>query len=101
MHYPGHLREAFLDWVEDGCPPTAVVEVEHEPVTMPADTFLYRMMRCSDVLPEYGRELVHAALDDDDDADVWSYAQAARLLLDHQEPARHGVTVERLDPDDR
>jgi hypothetical protein len=34
-HYPGHLREAFVDWLEAGCPPDAVVD----DVTYRAETF--------------------------------------------------------------
>jgi len=32
-HYPGHLREAFCDWLDEGCPPLARVEVNYRPQT--------------------------------------------------------------------
>jgi hypothetical protein len=51
MHYPGHLREAFCDWLDEGCPPLARVEVNYGPQTWAADRLLRRMLRCSDVLP--------------------------------------------------
>ena len=44
MHYPGHLREAFLVWLDEGCPPAASVEVNHEPEVWPAEKLLRRML---------------------------------------------------------
>ncbi len=33
-HYPGHLRAAFTDWIDDGQPDSALVEVDHEPTEL-------------------------------------------------------------------
>jgi len=57
MHYPGHLREAFITWAEDGCPPTVELEVAYEPVRWPPERFLRRMLRCSDIVPQDIRAL--------------------------------------------
>jgi hypothetical protein len=53
MHYPGHLREAFYGWLDEGCPPVATVEVNYEPQTWLAERLLKRMLACSDVMPGY------------------------------------------------
>ena len=50
-HYPGHLRAAFTDWIDDGQPDSALVEVDHEPTSWPARTMLGRMCHCTDVMP--------------------------------------------------
>ena len=58
-HYGGHLRDAFLGWLEDGCPAKATVEVNYQPQTWPAERLLRRMLNCSDVMPGYDyREVV-------------------------------------------
>ena len=51
MHYGTHMRQAFCDWVDEGMPPLAAVEVNYEPVTWPADKLLGRMCHCSDIMP--------------------------------------------------
>jgi hypothetical protein len=51
MHYPGHIREAFLDWIDEGYPPIARVEVNYEEQAWPARRLMRRMLRCSDVMP--------------------------------------------------
>ena len=51
MHYPGHLRDAFYEWLEEGCPPLASVEVNYEPQTWEAERLLRKMLACSDVMP--------------------------------------------------
>ncbi len=74
MHFGGHMRDAFTDWVEAGRPDTAVVEEDHEPREWPARKLLGRMAHCSDVMP---RDLC-------DDLDVRpgrTYASAAQELL--------------------
>jgi hypothetical protein len=59
MHYPGHLREAFCDWLDEGCPPLASVEVNYQPQTWAAERLLRRMLRCSDIMPgDFYREVV-------------------------------------------
>jgi hypothetical protein len=58
-HYPGHLREAFCDWLEEGCPPLARVEVNYRPQTWPAERLLRRMLNCSDIVPgDFYQEVV-------------------------------------------
>jgi hypothetical protein len=51
MHYAGHLREAFLDWVDAGFPAHARVEVNYEQHTWPAVHLLRYMSGCSDIVP--------------------------------------------------
>jgi hypothetical protein len=73
-HYGGHLREAFCDWVDAGCPADAVLEVHYEETVWPAERFLKLMQRCSDVLPrDYADEL-----------DAGTYGAASRKLLREQ-----------------
>jgi hypothetical protein len=50
-HYPGHLREAFYNWLEQGRPPYAVVEVDYEPTSWTARQLLGRMAHCTDIMP--------------------------------------------------
>ena len=52
-HYPGHLREAFTVWVEDGMPDTAAVEVNYEEECWPSERLLGLMWHCSDIMPGY------------------------------------------------
>jgi hypothetical protein len=42
MHFPGHLRQALCDWIEQGAPDVATVEVDYEPVQGPAERLLGR-----------------------------------------------------------
>ncbi len=83
MHYPTHLREAFIDWLDEGCPPLARVEVGYRPQTWPADRLLKRMLRCSDVMPgDFYREVVERfGLER---SRRQTYASVARVLLDRQ-----------------
>ena len=53
MHYPGHKRDRFCEWVEDGFPAVAVVEVNYEERRIPAEEMLRQMLRCSDILPDF------------------------------------------------
>jgi hypothetical protein len=53
MHYPGHLRDAFVQWLDEGRPDTATVEVDYEPRQWAAERLLGRMVHCTDVLPGY------------------------------------------------
>lgn len=81
MHYPGHLREAFCEWLDEGCPPLAKVEVRYVPETWPAERLLRRMLNCSDivsgcfyedVVERYGLERSRKQ----------TYGSLARVLLD-------------------
>jgi hypothetical protein len=59
MHYPGHLREAFCDWLDEGCRPLAAVEVNYEQETWTAERLLGRMLACRDIMPgDYYRDAV-------------------------------------------
>jgi hypothetical protein len=81
MHYPGHLREAFGDWLDEGCPPLAKVEVGYVPQTWPAEKLLRRMLNCSDIMPgEFYREVVERF--DLDRSRRQTYGSVARVLLD-------------------
>lgn len=50
-HYPGHLREAFYNWLDQGQPPYAMVEVRYEPTNWTPEALLGRMHHCTDVMP--------------------------------------------------
>jgi hypothetical protein len=77
MHYPEHLRETFLAWIDGGYPPTARVEVDYREQEWPAERLLKRMLRCSDVVPTPYRQ----QLCDDLELELGSYAAVARALL--------------------
>jgi len=81
MHYPGHLRDSFLEWLNEDCPPLARVEVDHTFVTWPAERLLQRMLRCSDVMPGsvYGDTVERLGLDR---SRRQTYGSIARVLLD-------------------
>ena len=51
MHYPGHIREAFEEWVEAGMPPIAALEVQYEPRQVPASRLLGMLWHCTDIMP--------------------------------------------------
>ncbi len=89
MHYGTHLRQAFCDWVDEGLPAIATVEVNYEPTSMDWDQFMRRMERCSDVLPgetwSQLREEYGDTWDEDGDGPKASYGSVARWLrLSHQ-----------------
>ena len=73
MHYPGHLREAFTLWVEDGMPETATVEVKYEEEQWSAERLLGKFWHCSDTMPGPLCQLL-------DLEQGSSYAQAAQGL---------------------
>ena len=74
MHFPGHMRQAFVDWVEAGQPDVAQVEVDYVPRPWPAEKLLGRLCHCSDVMP--------SDLCGDLDMRLGSsYARAAQSLL--------------------
>jgi hypothetical protein len=50
-HFPGHLRDAFAGWVDEGMPAEAVVEVNYERVDWPPDRLLGQMSHCTDIMP--------------------------------------------------
>jgi hypothetical protein len=82
MHYGGHLREAFCDWIANDCPADAELEVDYELVTWPAERFLRQMVRCSDILPGSVREDVEAMFPRIAESRVaGTYGSVARWLL--------------------
>jgi hypothetical protein len=71
-HAPGHLREAFVEWVEGGADPTGVsVEVGYVEQVRPVRWIVGQLWNCTDVLPWY-------ACDGLDIPRGSSYAQAVR-----------------------
>lgn len=88
MHYGGHLRDAFLEWLEDGCPPTATVEVKYEPKTWEAERLLRRMLECSDVMPGYAYHEVVEQYGLEHTRQT--YGPVARALLDRANAAVSG-----------
>jgi hypothetical protein len=74
MHFGGHLREAFGDWVDDGMPDNAAVELNYELVSLTAEKLLGRFVHCSDIMPgDLCSQL--------DMRPGTTYAQAAQRLL--------------------
>ena len=51
MHYQLQRRKRFARWVDDGCPTTAVIDINEETRQVPAVLMLRRMRRCTDTLP--------------------------------------------------
>lgn len=51
MHYGTHMRNAFYNWLDEGCPPAASVEVHYQPQVWPAERLLRKMLNCSDIIP--------------------------------------------------
>lgn len=74
-HFPGHLRDAFIDWVQsDGMPEVARVEVDYEDAAWPARKLLGVFCHCTDAMPsELCRDL--------DIEPGSTYARAAQRLL--------------------
>jgi hypothetical protein len=56
MHYPGHIREAFTDWIYDGRPDMAIIEVDYEERQFPAEHLLLQLWRCTDIMPGHACE---------------------------------------------
>jgi hypothetical protein len=76
-HYPGHLRGAFCDWIDEGMPNVATVEVNYEEQQWPAERLLGKMWNCSDIMP--------SGLCSELDMELGStYAMAARGLLEQR-----------------
>lgn len=95
-HYGTHLREAFCDWLDEGRPPLAQVEVNYEPQTWEAERLLRRMLNCSDVLPGSVYHDVAAELDADP-APKQTYGAVARALLDQK--TKRTIRVVRVSSD--
>ncbi len=74
MHHPGHIRDAFVEWVEAGLPAAATVERNYEPQQVPAARLLGMLWQCTDIMPGW----VCGELDLPPGC---TYAQAAQGLL--------------------
>jgi hypothetical protein len=75
MRAPGHLREAFVEWVDDGARPGVLVgEDNFREGPQPVRWLLGRLWNCSDIMP---RDEC-AELDMDQGS---TYGQAAQALL--------------------
>ena len=55
-HFSGHLREAFIDWINAGCPPIVFLD-DGEQYSWDHD-FLDLMTDCGDVVPGVYCEMV-------------------------------------------
>jgi hypothetical protein len=94
-HYPSHKRDAFLalvdTWIGEGhYPDLATLEVDYEPVRVPAIDFLEDFVGCTDVLPaEHQEKIVEiteragARFEKDEPL---TYARAAQVLLMYMPP---------------
>jgi hypothetical protein len=83
-HYPTHQRQAFLEWLEAGCPDETTVEEHYEPHTISADELLRLFLHpgCSDVMPGWTCEQVAGLLGDGGrDVHGMTYMIAASAML--------------------
>lgn len=98
MHYPGHLRDRFCQWVTEGMPETATVEIDYEVSEEPAHDFAFRFLGCTDLMPRIERERVAELLDlvagEDEYGESWdgTYHAAAQAWLQRE----GSVTSEEL-----
>ncbi|MBI4269061.1 MAG: hypothetical protein HY615_01905 [Candidatus Rokubacteria bacterium] len=74
-HAPGHLRDAFYAWIEDGAE-AETVTVGYDDVEKPAAWLLGALWNCTDVVPGDVRQKVEGIVD----ARVGSVASAVRHL---------------------
>jgi hypothetical protein len=90
MHYPSHLRDRFCQWVTEGMPETATVEIDYEVMEEPAHDFAFRFLGCTDLMPRIEREHVADQLDlvagEDEYGDSWdgTYHAAALAWLQRE-----------------
>ena len=84
-HYPGHVRDAFLAWIEDGYPETATIEKNYEPHDIPADELLRLLLNCTDIMPSYActdvAESINYVSRGTGNPQGMTYSQAANTLL--------------------
>lgn len=95
-HAPGHLRDAFLAWLEESMelpaeaplPPT--VEINEEP--RPISWLFGQLWNCSDVLPSQARDSVNDILESENAPafDRQTYAAAVRALKPIVSPEEEG-----------
>ena len=77
-HAPGHLREAFLDWLDawSSCD-SSVPRVEIGERTLPPEWLFGRLWNCTDQLSSISRNILASCGIEN----VWTYSQAARALM--------------------
>jgi hypothetical protein len=73
VHKPGHIRQAFEDWIFAGRPEVATVEVRFEPRQVPARQLLGMLWQFTDIMPG----VLCSKLDTEPDT---TYAAAAQAL---------------------
>ena len=74
-HAPGHLRDAFHDWVEAGTPTEFNIELNGGDATVTARWIRGQLWNCSDTMPS-------SLCADLEIPAGSSYAQAVRSLID-------------------
>jgi hypothetical protein len=87
MHYPGHVREAFvraidafIEWHPDKPEPIIELERQYVPYPIPFSALCRKLWRCSDILPGMAvKELLYAGLE----MRSRTYAAAAQAMLAH------------------
>jgi hypothetical protein len=78
MHYPDHLREAFLAWIGEGYPPTARVEVDYREQKWPAEPTLWEAVgHALELWALTKLNLNHGRLDGRDPMTTWPRAAPA------------------------
>ena len=83
-HFPTHVRNAFLEWIDGGFPEATTVEERYIPRRISADELLRWFMlptMCSDVMPGHACDQVAAGLDYFGDARGMTYGLAASALF--------------------
>lgn len=83
-HYQKHLRDAFLDWLGNGCPDVTTIEDNYEPHAIMADDLLRRFVLpdgCTDIMPRWACEQIAGLTGTDRDVRGMTYAIAAGALL--------------------
>jgi hypothetical protein len=88
-HHLTHRHEAFLAWLDEGCPQLARVEVEYRQQTVTAEELLVSMLSCGDVMPDIEYNTVVAELELDPRAHTY-VAVARALLLDPRRKSSFG-----------
>jgi hypothetical protein len=84
-----HRHEAFLAWLDEGCPPLARVEVGYRDQTVTAEELLVSMLSSNDVIPGIEYDTVVAELELEPRAQTYG-AVARALLLDQRRKSSFG-----------
>jgi hypothetical protein len=82
MHYGGHLRAVFCDWVDHGCEAEVFPETGDMPDVISREQFLTLMSRCSDAMPDSAYANLEWFFANSDEEQPWStYGSVSRFLL--------------------